>query len=893
MTLSCSFKELFTYHEYAGSFDVPTHLEGVIFSAHEETNNMHSSNTINYGFGDLRLQSKIESRVDFGDTTTGRNGTNLNAISTERCDDTATTCFVEAGGVVEVPMKADRLSITRYSSDVTIGEFLKRPMLLQSISWSTSDSTGTILNTYNPDDFINVASSYPGVTDAWYQKLKGFNLVRGTFVMRIELNASPFMAGALMASWMPQTMFNITTALPATLIGAYQLPHVIMSTRDTTAEIRIPCISPYGYYQRGHTLDNDVWGNIRIMIASQLTVGPSAPISSCDVSVYGYWEDVELAAPIVPQAKTTHESLMPGKTVSSSMKKVAKVAGAFKDVPVISGMASTVEWAANLAGGVASALGFANPVLNVNPSIMVPRMQPYSHLSDGPVATLPMSTVIDAAVTVETDHTVTEEDEMSIEFLKRVPTYMGETVWNTTSPTGTTLLAKRIYPRMLATNTTNSAYTPPMVYSHGGPLNYLSHLFTMWRGSIVLHLKFIKTSFHTGRIQITWTPDEQIPTVAPTLTNSMYALRHIVDIRDQDEYTVNLPYLLRSQYLTTNDNSAVYPASGTLVITVLNELRAPETCASQIRLLEFYTGGPDLEFQAPGIFDVEPLRLQSKVHYFERNEPVRSMVPSEKCASESVTSLRQLTSKASLCTSNSAPTSGTLRSLLVIDPYHIGVAYAAGPTATPSVLRGNMDIMSIVGCMYAYQSGSVDLYFDNSQNTSLSAVSAPGLLQKLAAQYPTTAYNYATVFNPGVSDRFPRVIPPNIGGFTSGVPFMNMGAAPYVPLVAASTAVSYGHGVHCHYVSKYPAAMVLPAYNRQSAGGFPDPLGRPCDHPDSGPAPEGNRSTLGRVGLIVSASSVSRFRDPISAHPTERPPMFVRASAWFSRLLPLQSSFSP
>jgi hypothetical protein len=42
--------------------------------------------------------------------------------------------------------------------------------------------------------------------------------------------------------------------------------------------------------------------------------------------------------------------------------------------------------------------------------------------------------------------------------------------------------------------------------------------------------------------------------------------------------------------------------------------------------------------------------------------------------------------------------------------------------------------------------------------------------------------------------------------------------------------------------------------------------------------PEGRQPCLGRAGLIVSASLVSRFRDPTSAHPTERPPMSVKST---------------
>jgi hypothetical protein len=51
---------------------------------------------------------------------------------------------------------------------------------------------------------------------------------------------------------------------------------------------------------------------------------------------------------------------------------------------------------------------------------------------------------------------------------------------------------------------------------------------------------------------------------------------------------------------------------------------------------------------------------------------------------------------------------------------------------------------------------------------------------------------------------------------------------------------------------------------------------------------------LGWAGLIVSASFGPRFRGPISAHPTERPPMSVKVTGFILiGLLPLQSSFSP
>ncbi len=858
IALFCSFNNYSTHLEYAGLFSVPTHLTGVTISAHEEYKNMHRAFCpIRLGYGDLVLQSKIESRVDFGDSVVGRDSTNLNAISTERCDETSTTCFVEAGGVVEVPIRSERLSVIRHSSDVTISQFLKRPMLLRNQTWANSSTTGTVLATFNPDEYIN-----PGgggvVTDAWYEKTKGFALLRGTFVIRLELNASPFMSGALLLSWMPQTMLGITSARYTSLIGAYQLPHVVVSTRDTTAEIRIPFISPYGYFAQTHALDNDVWGRVSLIVASQLQVGASAPITNCDVSVYGYWEDVELAAPIVPQGKTVYESLMPGKKVSQSMRTVSKIAGAFKNVPVVSGIASSVEWAANLAAGVASSLGFSNPVLTVNPALMVPRQHPYSHTADGPVATLPMSTLTNAAIPSVVDHTITDEDEMSLQFLYKVPTYMGELVWDTSNVTGTVLLSREICPRTLCSTTTDATYTPPMVYTHGGPLNYLSHLFSMWRGSIDLHLKFVKTGFHTGRLQIVWTPYDQTPTNAPTVANSMYALRHIVDIRDQDEYTVNLPYLLRPQYLVTEPEVAgEHLPSGTLTISVLNELRAPETCASQIRLLEFYTGGADFEFQAPSTFDAEPLRLQSAVHYFEDNVPERSLDPAVRCASESITSLKQLTSKASKCTLQAPTTATSGRGVVIIDPYHVGVAYANGPTATPNVLRGNQDMFSVVGTMYAYMSGSVDLYIEGGSPAGTYAV-MPGILRKLLNQFPSTITGFFTSFTFAATDRVPLLQTAQYMSMSSAAAFTNLGGSPYVNTLSASTGGAM-MGLHVPYVSPYPASFVVPDYTRTTQGGGRYPMSFPYPLNSIAVAPT-SANTTALSSTIVRRSTGDDFR---------------------------------
>jgi len=74
-------------------------------------------------------------------------------------------------------------------------------------------------------------------------------------------------------------------------------------------------------------------------------------------------------------------------------------------------------------------------------------------------------------------------------------------------------------------------------------------------------------------------------------------LREIIDIRFCDEVELTLPYLIEQHYLecdTVSPGAQTY--SGVLDIRVLNELRAPETCAQSIDIVMFWTAGDDFEF---------------------------------------------------------------------------------------------------------------------------------------------------------------------------------------------------------------------------------------------------------------------------------------------------------
>jgi hypothetical protein len=84
----------------------------------------------------------------------------------------------------------------------------------------------------------------------------------------------------------------------------------------------------------------------------------------------------------------------------------------------------------------------------------------------------------------------------------------------------------------------------------------------MWRGSFVLTIKAAKTSFHSGRLMITYAPCDGTSFGVPgsaklDLDKTNYCYREVIDLRDGSEWSFILPYASTSLWKT------VYPINGT------------------------------------------------------------------------------------------------------------------------------------------------------------------------------------------------------------------------------------------------------------------------------------------------------------------------------------------
>jgi hypothetical protein len=525
-------------------------------------------------------------------------------------DKQSTTVFYEAGAQIVGAQSQSTAKVSTYvEQEADIKSFLRKPVLISSGAWTTSQANNANLAT----GAIAPLLSSVGI---WKDKISGFNLFRGDFMIKVQLNASPFQQGKMILHYLPcyANMSALNTKFFARvnkqLIQKVQHPHVEIDCRQTSVTFRIPYIAPTHFYPLKEGLYD--WGTWYLDVFSALQTGTAAPASQlqADYAIYAFWENVELAAPTVPQSSNKEKRIKSKNVVSETaensgpieegLRKIGTSATIFSEVPILSDFAKPVEWAADLGARLAHIWGWSKPRELDGVGVRALQLARYAGTADGPSLALPGGVIVNNRLETIDYASYTNEDEMSLPYLLNIPTYMGEFSWASNAGQGFSLLSQSMGPIAFKSTGTDVISTHTVNYDLYAPLGYLARFFKYWRGGIDVTFKFIKTQMHSGRLQMTFTPLTTIVGTTPTVSNSAYAMRAVVDIRTEDEVTFTLPFLVYSDYLNTvtaTGGLGVY--MGQLDVDVLNDLRGPESVSQTIAVQWFVKASKDFEFAVP------------------------------------------------------------------------------------------------------------------------------------------------------------------------------------------------------------------------------------------------------------------------------------------------------
>lgn len=701
--------------------------------------------------------------------------------ATVSVDNKAVTTFYESAPVVEGTSSRTTNEMSTYlETYVDIKSFLLRPYLIWSGQWNVSQPLNTNLGT---GEIAQLLTNVP----MWADKIKGFNLIRGDFMIKIQINATPFHQGKLLLHYLPnwKNIKGLNTGMTALknaeLVQKIQHPHIEIDCRKTSVVLRIPYIAPSPWYSMKEKYFD--WGTWFLDVFSPLQTGTLGE-GFVDYLVYGWFENIELNAPVVPQSDNTErrtkiknrggeveECAENQGPITMGLRKASKVANVFSDIPVISEFAKPVEWVTNLLSGVTSSFGWSKPRELNGQTIVAQQLFRYAGTCDGPDLAFPGG--VSALNRLETiDYgSFTTEDEMSLSYLYKIPYYVGEFLWDPSSGQGSTLYTQKISPlSFLKTGSyTTSGHT--MTYEYHVPFTYLARMHSLWRGGMILTLKFIKTQMHSGRIQVTWNP-LNIPGAAPDIQNSAFMRRAIIDIRTEDTISLELPYLLYTDYLNTTVEGFTSVWSGQVDIKVLNNLRAPETCSQNVNVQVFISAAEDYELAAPSQFTAgnSPFIAQSDGKEILRDSVYQGLeMPtmeiggkattldplfhSKRCTGEKVLSIKSYLLRNSVIQG----LGGVLQTLdwtttdqVMIDPYFLGATKLTTGTGFSQGPTFGGDHLSLFGLWYTYMRGGIRMtVVDSNMNNRLYANVIP-VAKDLLTSGVSTPFTTTFTTNSGV-----------------------------------------------------------------------------------------------------------------------------------------------
>lgn len=662
----------------------------------------------------------------------------------------------------------------------SLRSFLAKPYLQASYNWTASDTSNTAIISFNTLAANSIA--------IWQNKLLGFGLYRGTFCVKVVINAQPFQAGRLIVHCLP-----FVQASPGTYESSHsvdlttitQQPNVELDCRDTSAELEIPWVGPDPWMKTGSGTILD-WGKIYVRVMSPLLTGTSGS-TGVEVQVFISIKDAEFAAPLVPQSgdrkKTTRKkqvlstereesALADGKPISTALSLAARAAETVAGVPLLSSIATPAAWVLRASSNLASAFGWSKPLHTAAPNFVV--LRPFHNFGncEGTSQAEPLSITADPMVSILPGFAGTDVDEMAWNYIKSIPAMLESFSFTTSNNVGDSLYKKAIGPLLLYNQYTNGMASPNLaVYRTFPPFCYLTNAFSRYRGGVKVILKFVKTDYHSGRVLVTWSPSPNLGT-DPTTATSVYSMRTIIDLREVTEVEMTLPFMLPQAWQQADLDM------GTFQVRCLNTLQAPATVGASINVLVFYAAAEDYEVAVSNGPSLMPYVPQSGDKPNTKSVGVigndTSTVPSieEYSVGERFRSVKQLISRYSRCYFNVA----TMDTCVGFRVYPFAAGYVRSSTGITNAAMGG-DMYSFIASGYALARGGMR-YSINVANSVFSQVDYSRQVFDLMEAGASGPIQYAgttlaTGFATGSAAVSSLWVKPGVSGATGTLPTAN------------------------------------------------------------------------------------------------------------------------
>jgi len=502
------------------------------------------------------------------------------------------------------------------TDDADLGNFFSRPLKINSFAWGTNT---TFFEKFNPwEDFFE----NPRVMN----RIANFNLLRCKLKVRFVINGNSFHYGRVIASYLPLAEDDNFTQdrafFPADITAASQRPHVYL---DPTTSQGGSLTLPFVFYGNALSIPNQDWRRMGKIIMHSMESLKHANGASDQVvmSVFAWAEDVSLSIPtsnepdalspqmgeiFAPQAKDEYGT----GPISRPAATIAKVAGKLSNVPGIGMYAKATEMAAGAMSGIASLFGYSRP-------ISLAEIQPYKPTIVGNMCNTNVpDTSQKLTLDVKQETTVDPRamglggvDEMTIKSIAQRESYLTKFGWKVSDSAESLLWNTEVSPVLwseLGGATANEIHMPACCFA--------TLPFGRWRGTVKFRFQIVASSFHKGRLKISYDPSYPV--------SNEYNINYtsIIDLAKERDFTVGVGWGQEFSYInhrcpgvdsipygiTPISAAPHFLANGILSVHVVNDLTVPNSATNNdIEINVFVSVGEDFEVADPDARCIENL----------------------------------------------------------------------------------------------------------------------------------------------------------------------------------------------------------------------------------------------------------------------------------------------
>lgn len=495
---------------------------------------------------------------------------------------------------------------------------VSRPTFIGTYKWPSSGAGSTprsnLVSFQVPYDLIISALNIAPFANFKFFRCESINI-------KVQLNATRFQAGKLLATYVPLTNKNTVANWHWTnFAAATSVPHFFLdASSSSTAELSIPFVHPQGYLSISlETTAQDVedalqyLGYFSVNVFNQLRVGAAGASDSAVFSVFAEIVGAQFKVPR-PSTQTRVRGIAQGGVASTTYN----IDNRYAKVGDMTLPAETTGDAFDAGRGAkvdVSAMGMDKPSWTINPLAIYRRALPYLAHSRNIETTDRLTFDPSSQNLCSFEHFGTKEDQMSMRYLTGLPTWYWTFQWTTANVANTLLLTGLVGPFSNSLTESNG-----IVLASGSVvaplfevtlLDYVSMPFSFWRGAIDMKISIAATGFHTGRLWVGFHPGETA--AATTIEASLGQFGVMIDLQDEArEWHVSFPFLSPTPWkrvphgppaiaeFASLDTILTF-VTGVWSIRVVNPLIVPDNVTGTIDVNVFLSGGSDYELAYPG-----------------------------------------------------------------------------------------------------------------------------------------------------------------------------------------------------------------------------------------------------------------------------------------------------